>query len=216
MEAKDIEDRINAMENQVKLSDSDYRQLEKWITEEDAYIRDLVASMLVHFPTSDSKNLLLRLAKDPDELVRADAYDSLCEFPYPDSLDVLLDAITSEPDAVARFCAIRSCAEVMLLLKDIGENNQAILVQICDHDPSDLCKLAGYYGRYLLGNPELLDLIVAFLSHPDYHIRCSAISVLSDIMDDNNASYLKSLILRQKEIEDSEAVISCIDSFLSM
>lgn len=209
-----IEDRINAMECQSELSNDDYAQLEKWIDTQDIYIRDLIASLLVNFPTNKSQNLLLCLARDNDALVRADAYDSLSEFPSSDSLNLLFSAMFFEVDNISRFCAIRSCAEVMLLLENNTEDAKKVFSSIYRKDLSDLCKLASCYGMFLFGKNDALELMLTFLEHPDYHIRCSTISIFCEILDDNNTPVLKEAVIHLKEHEKSEAVISSIDEFL--
>ena len=209
-----IENRIYAMERQAELSRDDYAQLEKWVDTQDDYIRDLIASLLVNFPTNKSLNILCSLTQDNDSLVRADAFDSLSEFPCSESFKILFDAMFSESDDISRFCAIRSCAEVILLLGRNSEDVKSIFGDIYRRDPSDLCKLASCYGMFLFGEDNALALILAFLGHPDYHIRCSTISVFREILDDNNKQVLKEAVMQLKKNEQSEAVISSIDEFL--
>ncbi len=209
----EIEDRIRQLEPQPTLERTDYHYVTQWSTHTDSYIRDLVASMLSSFPSSETEQILIRLTKDPDVLVRTDAYDSLGSCPSNESLALLRTAMLIEPDPTARYYAICSCADVMYALAPTTVNDTDLFIQISTKDPSSLCRLGAFYARYILGEVNVLDSIISFLSCNDYHIRCATVAILAELTEDANKEYLTSVIEKHKLTESSEAVKSCMDSF---
>lgn len=206
--------RIQQLEQQPTLEQADYHYVIQWSTHTDSYIRDLVASMLAYFPSSETEQILIRLAKDPDVLVRTDAYDSLGSCPSKESFTFLRTAISIEPDPTARYYAICSCADVMYALAPTTANDTDLFIQISINDPSSLCRLGAFYARYILGEVNVLDAIIGFLSCNDYHVRCATIAILAELKEDANIEYLTSVIKKHMLTESSEAVKSCMDSFV--
>lgn len=55
-----------------------------------------------------------------------------------------------------------------------------------------------------------LSEIADYLSDPDYRIRCSALNHLISIVTEQNKEFLEKCILKLKQAEKSEAVLSTI------
>ena len=59
------------------LKEKHFFVLKELSKDKDSYIRSEAAALLINFESNQSKNILLRLAKDDVSLVRTEAYDSL-------------------------------------------------------------------------------------------------------------------------------------------
>lgn len=210
----ELEDRIRQLEQHPRLEQADYHYVTQWSNHADPYIRDLIASMLASFPSSETEQILIRLAKDPDVLVRTDAYDSLGSCPSEESLSLLRTAMLIETDPTARFYAICSCADVMCAMTSATESESDLFRQISTNDPSPFCQLGAFYARYILGEVSVMDSIISFLSCNDYHVRCATVAILAERKEDANKEYLTGVIKKHMLTESSEAVKRCMDSFM--
>ncbi|HBT65108.1 MAG TPA: hypothetical protein DEB10_10665, partial [Ruminococcaceae bacterium] len=78
------EEKINLLQQYDEfavLTDEQFEILKDMSFDDDNTVRSMVAPFLVDFISDASKNILLRLAQDEDELVRTEALDSLSVFP---------------------------------------------------------------------------------------------------------------------------------------
>ena len=76
-------------------------------------------------------------------------------------------------------------------------------------------KISAYKGLYILGENGRLSDILGMLNHKDYAVRCSVINTLYDIVNAENINTIARAVLKHRNAEDSEAVISTANSFLS-
>ena len=213
MRKRNIEEKIDIFAASEQLSCTDYQLLQQWACDTDAYIRDLVATLLAQFPNQTSEKILLRLVRDDDPLVRTDAYDSLSEYHSQQVLDVLKKAAEEDPDDLARSYAILSCADVSVGIEAEVENGVFFqTLRAREHAP--ICQLSCDCALYFCGNDCAHMRIFPFLNHPDYHIRCFAVSILGDIADSKNTAAIKASICSLRKVEKSVAVQSAIDTFL--
>ena len=75
-----IEEKINLLQeydDMAILSDEQFEILKDYSIDNDNTVRRMVAPLLIDFINENSKNILLQLAQDEDELVRTEAFDSL-------------------------------------------------------------------------------------------------------------------------------------------
>ena len=77
MDSRKIEKRIEKME---AAECPDYALLRRWAEHPDALIREQVAAVLVFGAGEPGREILLKLAADSEELVRAEAFP--CSLPY--------------------------------------------------------------------------------------------------------------------------------------
>ena len=104
---------LKQLESREVLTQEDYDQLRIWAADSNSEIRTLIVGFLAQRTEQSAGELLLTLSRDPDPAVRAYALDVLCNFPGEECSERLRQAAETEPDAAARFCAIRSLADGM-------------------------------------------------------------------------------------------------------
>ena len=67
----------------------------------------------MNFETEESKQILIRLAQDKENIVRYEAYDSLSIFNEDEEVQLFFEkSIPKERDEFARFYAITSWADI--------------------------------------------------------------------------------------------------------
>lgn len=72
-------------------------------------------------------------------------------------------------------------------------------------EKSAYCILAYLRAFYLLGNNQIISKTRKYLTHSDYHIRCTASMVLDDLLDntqniDETLSFIKERIKKEKSV----------------
>ena len=72
-------------------------------------------------------------------------------------------------------------------------------------EKSAYCILAYLRAFYLLGNHQIISKTRKYLTHSDYHIRCTASMVLDDLLDntqniDETLSFIKERIEKEKSV----------------
>ena len=110
MDSREIEKRIEKME---AAECPDYALLRRWAQHPDALIREQVAAVLVFGAGEPGREILLKLAADSEELVRAEAYDTLSVYPEEKVAETLKQAAVSEPNDLVRDFALVSDGDVI-------------------------------------------------------------------------------------------------------
>ncbi len=110
---------LNQYDNIDIFSEAQFLTLQEFSSDPEGIIRSMVASLLVHFENKAAKDILIELARDKDELVRTEAYDSLSIFIFADVEEFLVTAIRTESDSLARSYAILSWADVFSALREV-------------------------------------------------------------------------------------------------
>lgn len=205
-------DLLNSYDDLDELTDKHFAVLRSLSTDDDAYVRSLVASLLVDFDNKESRNLLLMLATDDDPLVRTEAYDSLSAFCFPEVEKKLIDVIAIEKDDMARSYAILSLVNVVLHLESDPNQYVKLLQKLELSEKSDACILGRCYGLYLFGDDSYLEKVLSFLEHGDYHLRCMTLNLLPEIITEKNESQILDSIALLAMREESVAVKSTIMS----
>ena len=214
MDLENIAACLDQMEMQPALCAEDYYQLHKWIQNGDADIRDRIAAMLVAHQEEQAEEILLELARDDDELVRADAYDSLAVFRDERVTELLRQAAEFEEDELARYFALTSYADTALAGGKSKETVRAFFVEMLEKAPPPLCGLACQYGLYCCGERAALQQIFRYLTEPDYIVRCRAIRTLEEIVDDQNFHVIRAAVMRCCRDERNAVVREYAESFL--
>lgn len=199
-------DLLISYENRDKLGKEEFEVMKSLYQDHDSLVRSEVASLLVHFHTAQSRNMLLELIKDSDDLVRCEAYDSLCIFHELKVEQQLKQSILNEGDNLARSYAILSWAEIA---SQLTQDNDFVEMQI-NNEASDECILSWLYAKYIFGNEEALMEILKFLKHSDYHLRCSALNLLEEFICESNKDYIHKEISKLLMVEKNKAVIETI------
>lgn len=196
------------------LEDEHFVILKNLSFDDDVTIKSMVAPLLVDFPNSDAKDVLIRLAKDDDSLVRTEAYDSLSVFPFPDVQVFLQGAMTREKNSLARSYAILSWTDVSLSM-GYTVAGAPYIRGLRRKEKSDNCLLSYSYALYRFGDKEELDILLSFLQNSNYQIRCATLALLEDIIDESNIKCIENHINILLASENSVAVIETAKKFLS-
>ena len=190
---------LKQLESCETLSKEEYDQLRNWAANSAPEIRTLIAGFLSQRTEQSAGELLLTLSRDPDPAVRAYALDVLCNFPGEECSGRLRDAAETEPDAAARFCAIRSLADV--LAETEPSEALAYFQALFLRETEELCRLGCCYGRYLHGDHRALNDILRQLTAKRTDLLANALLILQDIADSRNFHVILTAIrqLEQKE-----------------
>lgn len=206
---------LNSYDDIDVLSNAHFLILQELSNDADSIVRSQVAPLLVNFIDEASKKILLRLAQDDDPLVRTEAYDSLAVLPFNDVEIFLKNALQKEEDDLARGYVILSWSDVVLSLQhDLTDNISFLQVQK-NKEKSSYCLLCWCYSQYMFGDKLALDELLLFLRNENYHIRCTAISLLYEIVDENNNEQIRNALTKLLVVEDSIAVKKRAERILS-
>lgn len=209
---KDASNVISSLESISLLSTDEYESLRDQLVEVDAYTRSEIAMQLVNFINQKSKELLLYLAHDEDSIVRANAYDSLSVFIFPDVEAFLIRAVNIELDPTARNYVLLSLADISYALHQDYSSCMSLFRCLLESEKSPQCILSIYRGLYLMGDESVLPAILLFLNHKNYQVRCSTVSILHDLLTIDNKDTISEAIMNLKKKEKTRAVIFRIDS----
>lgn len=125
-------------------------------------------------PSKDSQTKVVAALRDPDELVRTAAVETLGNWRVKDAVSLLVGMFEDASEFV------RSAAIVSL--GEIG-SKQAIwdLERRCRAScSSDSDKLSCAVALYVLGRSSYLDKVLEFLKHDNYQLRCASANLLRD------------------------------------
>ena len=193
---------------------ADYIFLNQLADDEDSYIRSSIACMLVDFVTSQSKNILLKLANDCDAIVRMQAYDSLSAFPFLDVEEKLRNALQNECDDLARSYVIMSYVDISAALHFDNSLCYRMLQNSLVTEKSEICILSIYYALYKLGDDTMLDKMLSLLHNESYHIRCASIKRLYEITTVSNMEEIRQAMVQLLKEEKVPAVICCAEKYM--
>jgi HEAT repeat protein len=207
-----ILDKFNELQ---ELDHSHFEIIAKLVFDKDDLVRSQCAALLINFVNEESKNLLFRLAQDKYDLVRTESYDSLGDFFFDDVEAFLAKAIKTELDALARRYAILSWANVVIALQQISAELVSEIEKLKAQEKAPDCALSYCYALYTFGNKHMLNEILPYLKDSDYHVRCTTISFLADIIDETNEELIKGSIEELLVTEGTIAVRSKAEEFLN-
>lgn len=185
------------------LTKNQYLALYQIILHGDSFEKSEIADLLIDHVNKKSMYLLSVLWKDKDSLVRMCTYDTLSVYPANFAYKYLLHRINKENDNLARSYIITALTDVCL--REEIPKIKKIFYKLYDSDKSAYCKLAYIRAFYLLGNKQLISKTKKYLTHSDYHIRCTASMVLDDLLDntqniDETLSFIKERIKKEKSV----------------
>ena len=194
-----------------KYYDCHFNFIKKHANDEDCSVRSICAAALFNFnEKEEAKDILLKLTKDPAEFVRTEAYDSLSAFKSVDVAAYLLSAITEETDSLARRYAIHAWVDIVHDISDCFDDDITFLKALEVKGMEDECILACCRGLYFFGESEYFEKTTAFLTHRDYHLRCSVLNMLLEFYYNDNSvkNQIEEAINTLLKTETSIAVIS--------
>ena len=197
------------------LRPEDYLALERTIRTADAADRGEIAALLAGFVQPQSKALLLALGRDEDPVVRAEAYDSLAAFPFPDVETFLRNSAETEHDALARAYAILSLADVMLSRQPDLPACRDVFRKLLASETDAQCCLSLHRALCLFGAEDSLPPLLAFLNEENYQLRCAAVTAARDVLTVENRETITRAIRILQQKETTRAVHSRIDAIWS-
>ena len=193
------------------LRPEDYLALERAIRTADAADRGEIAVLLAGFVQPRSKALLLALGRDEDPVVRAEAYDSLAAFPFPETEAFLREAAETERDALARAYAILSLADVMLSRQPELAACRDVFRKLLARETDAQCRLSLHRALCLFGAEDSLPPLLAFLNAESYPLRCAAVTAARDVLTVENRETITQAIRSLLQSETTRAVRSRIE-----
>lgn len=211
MDSREIEKRIEKME---AAECPDYALLRRWAEHSDALIREQVAAALLFGAGEPGREILLKLAADSEELVRAEAYDTLSVYPDPQVAEMLKQAAVSEPNDLVRYFALVSYGDVIQELAPGDAEQEAFFQDRLQRDQAAVCRLGCEYALYQLGEPGALKRILEYLDDPDYLVRCRAVCTLEEIADEENRGRILEAIRGRREKESAAPVRERMDELV--
>ena len=175
-----------------KFKEECFEDLKRFAFDKDDTVKVFTASTLSRFANTtkqqDAIEILLQLCHEENELIRTEAYDAIgcyCEKSVVKSLE---KAILSEKDGLARSYAIDSWIYIQQYLCTNGAEVIGYLNAILEKESNNNCILNCLYGKYSFGEKNVLNEILNYIKNTDYHIRCSVLSIIQLILEDENCT----------------------------
>lgn len=174
---------VIALCNKDWLTQLDIQKIEEILPSCDAELRYFIAENLINAEPEFSWQILKMLASDEDDMVRAEACQSLGINESKDAFDLLLGVVCKDSNEIVQIYAILSLGLVMRhqCLKEINHAVQTLL-KIKTTNKSSRTQIAVCEALYRVTKSTVyLDEITAFLEDEDYTIRCSALNSLKEL-----------------------------------
>lgn len=202
---------LNIYDELKEFTDKQKLLLRKLSYDSNSFVRGLVASLMVKFIDEFGFEILNRLSKDNNDYVRTEVFDSLSVFNDMNTVTLLQNAISTDTNNLAKSYAIMSLGDVVYSL-GISNDFKEYVYKIKSCNKSKDCILSCLYCLYLFGE-NVIDEIFLLLNDNDYHIRLSAISILEEIVNNDNLDIITSKLNDRLKIEDCSSVIDKIKNF---
>lgn len=202
---------LNSYDELNEFTDKQKLLLRKLSYDSNSFVRGLVASLVVKSIDEFGFEILNRLSKDNNDYVRTEVFDSLSVFNDMNTVTLLQNAISTDTNNLAKSYAIMSLGDVVYSL-GISNDFKEYVYKIKSCNKSKDCILSCQYCLYLFGE-NVIDEIFLLLNDNDYHIRLSAISILEEIVNNDNLDIITSKLNDRLKIEDCSSVIDKIKNF---
>ncbi|URZ15670.1 HEAT repeat domain-containing protein [Clostridium felsineum] len=227
MENKDLEiklegkssfekiDMIEQLEGSIHFTPKIYKFLE-YLSEDDEYeVRVKVAEILVLSNDVEGDNILIKLLKDKEELVRVNACDSLCTSFSKDVIYHLKDKLLKDKSNLVKGYAILSLVDIFTRQdSNLGEHIE-FFKQVLKKQETQWVRINIYKALYMLGDKVYLDMLVQELGNRYYRNRCAVVNILSEIASKGNYRIIEKALAERLKIEKSFAVKGGIEELLS-
>lgn len=202
---------LNSYDELSEFTDKQKLLLRKLSYDSNSFVKGLVASLMVKSIDEFGFEILNRLSKDNNDYVRTEVFDSLSVFNDMNTATLLQNAISTDTNNLAKSYAIMSLGDVVYSL-GISNDFKEYVYKIKSCNKSKDCILSCLYCLYLFGE-NVIDEIFLLLNDNDYHIRLSAISILEEIVNNDNLDIITSKLNDRLKIEDCSSVIDRIKNF---
>lgn len=209
-----VKDKIELLLSYEEFNEFTHEQkslLKKLSYDSNSFVKGLVASLMVKSIDEFGFEILNRLSKDNNDYVRTEVFDSLSVFNDMNTVTLLQNAISTDTNNLAKSYAMMSLGDVVYSL-GISNDFKEYVYKIKSCNKSKDCILSCLYCLYLFGE-NVIDEIFLLLNDNDYHIRLSAISILEEIVNNDNLDIITSKLNDRLKIEDCSSVIDKIKNF---
>ena len=204
---------LQAIDRKNRLDENDLEILLSLSRSPDDEVRSYAAELLVMASGEQAEQTLIGLCGDEEEVVRANACDSLCAFPTLPVCRRLEEVIREDESDLVRYYAVVSLSDIAQSAGADPEACKALLRKTAE-SPEEGIKAACFRGLYRLGEQENLERLMDMISSSDYHVRCQAVHLLGDLITDENRGRITALLERQRATESTQAVRSAIEIVL--
>lgn len=210
-------DCILSLEEKRSLSQNDWSIIRNYIVDKDSELRYRAAGLLALFPSDESEQLLVPLLNDDDHLVRATACDSLSFSKSNNTLNLLLKVV-KDKQYLVRGYAILSIGDIQ---NNIGSDNTEViklLKYLYAKESSEWVKIAISRSLYILGEFSYGNLLLEKLNNRSYRNRCFVLSLLEQLIDNNNAYNMPNVFLslnQRLEVEEADSVKIKLESLIT-
>jgi hypothetical protein len=174
------------------------------------FIRSLVAKLLFDYYNDFSKNILLELTNDKDNLVRVEAVDSLKAFIDHTVYFRLKHLAEFDPYYLVRAYSIVSLVYIGKTL-DIDELSEFVLERL-GKERYYINKILCYESLYLLGNKDSLNDLFDCFSSDNYRNKCAVINTLISILSIENYEAIHDFISNLNRYKFPVSVQSSLDN----
>lgn len=187
--------------------------------DEEISIKCELASQLVRFESDFCRNILLNLTNDNVALVRVEACDSLCVYRDREVFNRLFE-LSTEDEFLVRGYAVMSMADVAANGKFDFKEVIQLLKNNVSKEKSIYVKMCYYYAFCVMGEHKYYDIILQHLSHKFYYIRLFSISLLLELIrEDDYDKTLQCFIQCKKseKVKDVQQTLSrAIDQIMAL
>ena len=206
-------DIIETISSLKSFTDGEISILDKLSRDEESEIRARVAEVLVISFDVSSEEILIRLLKDKDEIVRVNACDTLGCSKSPEILNLLKERVVKDKSSLVRGYASLSIADIGNRI-NLGNNLINFFYDVLKKEKVNWVKINIYRSMYKLGDESSLTQLLTGLNNRLYKNRSVTISCLIDIINPTNCSIIKPIIIKQLQVEKTVAVKSKLEKFL--
>jgi len=195
--------------NSSEFSNAELEYLEEFSFHHADDIRSRVAVILASFTEKRGEDILLRLAKDKDSLVRVEACDSLSNSKSFSTFEFLKRIIKEDRNGMVRGYAISSLNELSIKLYKNPETVR-FLLEVLNSEAVEFSKINIYKALYNMGEKQYLQYLLKGLNTSVYQNRCATVNLLEEIIDDENEKEIKEALEERIKVEKTKAVSSTI------
>lgn len=217
LKSKSIDDKLDIIEaiaSKKTFNENDIKVLDSFSHDRNSEVRARVAEILVLSNSVRTEEILVRLLKDKNVLVRTNACDSLC---YSKSLEVfnlLKGIIYTDKSSLVKGYAILSMADIANNIKYNIKEFSCFLRCILKKEKVSRVKINIYTVLYKLGDKQFIDKLLNELNNRSYRNRCAVVNSLSEILINENKIMIKSALNERLKREKTIAVRNSIEKVL--
>lgn len=196
------------------ISNSKFEILDYLSNDEDYEVRAKVAEVLVQTNDAKTENILIKLLRDKDELVRVNACDSLSNTNSYEVIYYLKDRILKDNSSLVKGYAILSLVDIVIKLNYDFLEIKVFLENILKIQKVKWVKIHIYKALYMLGDKKYLDSIIVELNNRYYRNRCSVVNILKELISTNNYDKINNALIERMKKENCVSVKSSIEEIV--